>query len=101
MATLASTNITTAVTYNSEAPLAYGASGLQVEVFRAAGGAVADTVAITPRYSADIRSVLTEHPTTNNLSSTAANTNVTLTLTASAATSTTFDVWLLVKRSTV
>ena len=99
MATLASTNITSNVTYGGEVPLAYGQSGLQVEIYRAAGGAVGDTVAITPRFLSDVRTVMASQSATNSLT-TNANTNVTLTLTASAATNTTFDVWLLGKRST-
>lgn len=99
MATLASTNITSNITYNGEVPLAYGTSGLQIEIFRCASGAVGDTIAITPRFLSGIYSYDSGMPATSNLSTTG-STNVTLTLAASASTSATFDVWLLGKRST-
>jgi len=99
MATLASTNVSSAIAFGSQQPLAWGAGGLYVEVFTVAGGAVADTCAITPKFIADIRTV-DPGPWTNNLSTTAANTNVTLTMTASAATNTTYHVKIYGKRAT-
>lgn len=94
------TNITTAIAANAEQPYAYGQSGLEVEFFRVALGTVGDTIAITPRWSGNIVAVLNGPPATNNLSTTAANTNVTLTLLASGATNVNVDVQLLCRRLT-
>lgn len=85
MATLVSTNITTLIAANGEQPLAADASGLIVEYFRATGGAAADTIVLTPRWITNIVDVSCNYAVTDNLSITAANTNVTLTLQQSAA----------------
>lgn len=94
------TNITTAITANGEQPFAYGQAGLEVEFFRVALGTVGDTIAITPRWSGNIVAVLEGPPATNNLSTTAANTNVTMTLLAYGATNVNVDVQLLCRRLT-
>lgn len=99
MATLASTNITSALAANNEKPTAWGDSGLIVEFFKCAGGAVGDTVALTPTWITDIRIVSSNQTATDTLSQTAANTNVTLTLTASAATNVTFQAFIIGRRS--
>jgi hypothetical protein len=79
MATLAATNITTAIAPGGLVPHTDGA-GLYVEVFRVAGsGTAGDTIAITPRQIADIRYVRGNLPASDNLSQSAANTGVTLT----------------------
>lgn len=98
MATLASTNLTTAIAVNNEQPLAYGDSGLIYEVFKFAGGAASDTVALTPRFISDIRIVLVNAHASDNLTHTAANTNVTLTLAVSTVTSVTFQAVLIGRR---
>jgi len=98
MATLASTNITTAIAVDNSQPLAFGDSGLIIEIFKFAGGAAADTVAITPRWITDVRAVISNAHATDTLSQTAANTNVTLTLAASAATNVTFQVQIIGRR---
>lgn len=85
MATLVSTNITTLIAANGEQPLAADASGLIVEYFRVTGGAAADTIVLTPRWITNIVDVSANFAVTDNLSITAANTNVTLTLQQSAA----------------
>lgn len=99
MATLASTNITTALSAGGETPvMGFGDSGLLVEVFRVAGGTVGDTIAITPRFITDIRSAMSGNAASHALSTTAANTNITLTLIASVAASSVSDVWLYGRR---
>ncbi len=98
MASLSSTNISTAIAANSEQPLAFGDSGLIMEVFKVAGGAVDDTAALTPRFIADVRMVEANWAVTDALSQTAANTNVTLTLKASAATNLTFQARVIGRR---
>lgn len=98
MATLASTNISSAIAVNNERPLSFGESGLILEVFKCAGGAVGDTVAMTPQFITDVRMVESNQSATDALSQTAANTNVTITLTASAATNTTFQVRVIGRR---
>ena len=85
MATLVSTNITTLIAANGEQPLAADASGLIVEYFRVTGGTAADTIVLTPRWITNIVDVSCNYAVTDNLSITAANTNVTLTLQQSAA----------------
>lgn len=80
MATLASTNITTAVGPGGLIPLS-GRQGLYVEVFRVAGsGTAGDTIAITPRQIGDIRYVRGNIPASDGLSTSAGNTSVTLTV---------------------
>ena len=98
MATLASTNLTTAISATNERFLAFGEDGLICEVFKFAGGAAADTVAITPTFIKDIRIVLSNGFTSDGLTHTAANTAVTLTLTASVSTSVTFQAVLIGRR---
>jgi len=99
MATLGSTNITTAIYSDMSQPIAYGQAGLYVEFFRATYGTVGDTIAITPRWSNNIVAVLCAPPSSNNISTSAANTNVTFTLTVSGATTVTTDIQLLCRRS--
>lgn len=101
MATIASTNITGTVAVDGSKPIAFGgATGLVMEVFRVASGAAqTDTVVIAPRYISDIRIVESNVSASDNLSTTAANTNVTLTLgmvgTAATATIGAFQVRLV------
>lgn len=97
MATLASTNVTGFIPINGEQPLAYGEGGLLLETFRAQGGTVGDTIALTPRWISKIYSASGMLPASNNCS-TSGTTNVTLTLVASAATNVFFDVWLIGRR---
>ena len=86
MATLASTNVTTAIAPGGMIPLAE-ANGLYVEVFRVAGnGTAGDTIALTPRLITDVRYVRGNIPASDGLSQSAANTNVTLTLGATFTT---------------
>ena len=98
MATLASTNQTSAIAVNNTQPLGLGESGLLIEVFDVAGGSVDDTAALTPRWISDVRIVLTGACAVDNLDHTAANTNVTLTLKASAATTLTFQAVVIGRR---
>jgi hypothetical protein len=101
MATLASTNITTNINPNAEQPIAFGQAGLEIEFFRVALGGVADTIVLTPRWSGNIVAVQTGGlPASNNLTTSAANTNVTLTLLASGATNATADVQLICRQLT-
>lgn len=97
MATLANTNVTGFLSANKEEPIAFGLGGLLIEHFRCAGGAVADTVVLTPRYITSIKGVHAQQSSTSN-ASTSGTTNVTLTLTASAATNVTFDAWIIGNR---
>lgn len=93
MATLASTNVTGTIARDGGKPLSYGNSGLVFEVFRvASGGAAADTVALTPQYISDIGLVLPNVSASDNISTTAANTNVTLTLASGTSTIGAFQV---------
>jgi len=79
MATLAATNITSAIAPSGLVPHVDGA-GLYIEVFRVAGtGTAGDTIALTPRLIGDIRYVRGNIPASDNLSQSAANTSVTLT----------------------
>lgn len=98
------TNVTTQIAFNNEAPIAYGQAGLYIEVWRVAGGTVGDTIALTPKYIANIRSVIGTGglAASHNISTaaTASNTNVTFTLTASSATNVNFDITLLGQRNT-
>lgn len=98
IATLASTNLTTALAANAEQPLAFGEGGLICEVFKFAGGGAGDTAAMTPKFITDIRVVQCNAPASDGLSHTAANTSVTLTLAASVATSVTFQAFLIGRR---
>lgn len=97
MATLASTNVSSSLPVNGEEPLAFGGAGMLIEVFRCAGGAVGDTVALTPKYIKKIKTVISNQSASSN-ASTSGTTNVTLTLTASAATSVTFDAFVIGNR---
>lgn len=99
MATLGSTNITTAISANAEQPVAFGQGGLIIEFFRVTHGATNDTIAITPRWITDIRAVQgLGVAASNNLSTTAANTNVTFTIQAAGATTLFADVQLIGRR---
>lgn len=98
MATLGNTNITTAMSGQADQPIAFGEGGLIMEVFRATGGTTSDTVVIVPRFITDVRSVQSSNATTNTLSSSAANTQVTLTIEATTATTEAFDVWVFGRR---
>ena len=93
MATLASTAVT-AGELSSPFPLA---GGLALEVFRCAGGAAADTVALTPKFGRFVLGAWASQASTNGLSTLGTDTNVTLALTASSTTSVTFDAFLLVR----
>jgi hypothetical protein len=97
MATLASTNVTSSLSPNSEEPFAFGQSGLLIETFRCAGGAAADTVVLTPKYIKKVKTVIAGQAASSNPTTTGP-TNVTLTLLASAATSVTFDAWVIGNR---
>ncbi len=92
------TNITTSISANAEQPFAYGQAGMEVEFWRVALGTVGDTIALTPRWSSNIVAVLNGPPATNNLTTSAANTNVTFTLLASGATNVNVDIQLLCRR---
>lgn len=99
MATLSSTNISSTISANGETPISFTQSGLIMEVFRVQLGAVGDTIAITPQYITNIRTVQSGGAAfSHNVAATSTNTNVTLTLTASAATTTTADVQLIGRR---
>lgn len=97
MATLANTNVTRSLSANNEIPVAFGQGGLLIEHFRCAGGAVGDTVVLRPEVITSIKGVYAQQSSTSN-ASTAGTTNVTLTLTASAATTVTFDAWVVGNR---
>lgn len=87
MAVGTAVNITDTIAQGQQ-PIAYGGGPLEIEFFRVpftAGIALAETVAITPRFLSDVRFVQSNHPATDNLSLTVANTNVTLTLRTSIA----------------
>lgn len=89
MATLASTNVSTAIAPGGMIPVS-DSNGLYIEVFRVAGsGTAGDTIAITPMIIGDIRYVRGNLPASDDLSLTAKNTNVTLTQGASFATDST------------
>lgn len=98
MATLASTNVTGSISPGGEKPLMFGDSGLCLQVFTVAGGAVGDTAALTPdpTMSAVYYVLATQSATSNT--STTGTTNVTLTLTASASTATTFQAFVYGRR---
>jgi hypothetical protein len=101
MATLGSTYISQTIAPNAEHPLAWGDQGMIAEVWRvASGGANADTVVLTPRFITDIRYVDPNVSASDNLSTTAANTNVTLTLVNGAVTNTfgAFQVMIVGRR---
>ncbi len=90
---MASTNISSD-NFAKPFPLA---GGFLLEVWQAAGGAVDDTVAITPKFGRYVVAAMSGHSCSNNVGTNGTSTNVTLTLTASAATSVTFQVWLITK----
>jgi len=70
-------------------------SGFPIEVYRIQGGAAADTAAITPNRFDLVKAVI-GGPFSNNLPTGGTGaTNVTLTLRASAATTESYDVWLV------
>lgn len=99
MATLANTNISRTVSLDAQTPLAQGDSGMIIEVFRvASGGASGDTTVLVPTLITDIRMVLPNVGASDNLSTTAANTNVTLTLTSGTVTFGAFQVAVIGRR---
>lgn len=91
MATLASTQVVSHDAIGLPVPQ----SGLHIEVWRVAMGAVGDTAAIAPARGRFVVAAV-GGPATSNPSSLGTSTNVTLTLTASAATTATFDALLWV-----
>lgn len=104
MATLAFTNVSTAIAPGGVLPINFGGEdGLIIAFYRVQGGTVGDTVTITAAntgYSDDIRSCGGNVPATSGLG-TGANTQVVLTMVASAAsTSVNYDLFLICKRQT-
>lgn len=97
MATRASTNVSSAIAPGSVQPITVGEDGLYIEVFRVLGGTAGDTIALTPRWITDIRSVTSMIPASDNLSSSAANTNVTLTYGVAVTTTTTLSYCVEIK----
>lgn len=97
MATRASTNVSSAIAPGGVQPVTFGEDGLYIEVFRVLGGTAGDTVTLTPRYITDIRSVSGMIPVSDNLSATAANTNVTLTYGLAVTTTTTISYCVEIK----
>lgn len=97
MATRASTNVSSAIAPGGVQPITVGEDGLYLEVFRVLGGTAGDTVALTPRYITDIRSVTSMIPASDNLSATQANTNVTLTYGVAVTTTTTLSYCVEIK----
>jgi hypothetical protein len=97
MATRASTNISSAIAPGGIQPITVGEDGLYLEVFRVLGGTAGDTVALTPRYITDIRSVTSMIAASDNLSATQANTNVTLTYGVAVTTTTTLSYCVEIK----
>lgn len=90
MATLASTQVT-----QNSTGLPIPIDGLHLEVWRVAGGGVGDTATIVPARGRFVVTAVGSQSGTTSIS--APQTNVVFTLTASVATTTTFDVWLLVQ----
>lgn len=76
----------------------FGEGGLILEVFRVPGGAAADTVALTPNWIADIRTIVNPANFGHTLSSTAVNSAVTLTAGTGINTSLTYDIHLIGRR---
>jgi hypothetical protein len=97
MATRAATNVTTAIAPGGIQPITVNEDGLYIEVFRVLGGTAGDTVALTPRYITDIRSVTSMIPASDNLSTSAGNTNVTLTYGVAVTTTTTLSYCVEIK----
>lgn len=97
MATRASTHITTAIAPGGIQPIALDGSGLYIEVFRILGGTAGDTVTLTPRYITDIRSVTSMVPCSDNLSTSAGNTNIVLTYGVAVTTTTTLSYCVEIK----
>lgn len=91
MATLASTQVISHDALAQPVPQ----SGLHIEVWRVAMGAVGDTATIVPARGRFVVSAV-GGPATSNPSSLGTSSNVTLTLTSSAATTATFDTQLWV-----
>ncbi len=97
MATLSVSNITSNVTTDNGQPGNF--FGQPVEFFRvASGGASADTVAITPRFIRNIKTVMSELGTTNALVASNSASSVTLTLSTGTVTAAGFDVWIFGQR---
>lgn len=92
MATLASTQVTAS---SFAGPLPFG--GLNVELYRVAGGAVGDTATIAPSRGRYVLGCLSTGTASTTLSTAGTATNVVLTLLASAATDVTFDALLFVQ----
>lgn len=100
MATLAFTNVTTAIAAGGILPVSFGEDGLIVEFYRCQGGTVGDTTTIVPSdYVSTIRAVLGGDIAATDNISTSGNTSVVLTHCASAAsTSVNYSVALLCRR---
>lgn len=98
MATLASTNITTAIPSGTVGPLSFGEGGLILEVFRIPGGTAGDTCALTPSWIADIRTIVNPANFGHTLSSTSVNSAVTITAGTGVNTSLTYDVHVIGRR---
>lgn len=92
MATLASTQVTAGFLGS---PIAVG--GLNIELYRVAGGAVGDTATIAPSRGRYVLGCLSTGTASTTLSTAGTATNVVLTLLASAATDVTFDALLFVQ----
>lgn len=97
MATLASTNITTAVSAGGIGPMD-GVGGLILEVFRIPGGTAGDTCAMTPSWIADIRTIVNPANFGHTLSSTSVNSAVTITAGTGVNTSLTYDIHIYGRR---
>jgi hypothetical protein len=100
MATLAFTNITTAIAPGGILPVTFGEDGLVVEFFKCQGGTVGDTTTIVPsEFMSSIRAVLGSDIVATDNISTSGNTSVVLTHVASAAsTSVNYSVTLIGRR---
>lgn len=91
MATLGSTNVTASF---ANAPLALGP--FTFEIYRVTGGTVGDTATIAPSRGRYVVAAAGGPIASTTLSTAGTATNVVFTLTASAATTVTFDAWLLI-----
>lgn len=92
MATLGSTQVTAGF---FGAPIPVG--GVQIELYRVAGGAVGDTATIVPSRGRYVVGCLSTGTASTSLSTAGTSTNVVLTLLASAATDVTFDALLFIQ----
>jgi len=97
MATLSVSNITSNVTTDNGQPGNF--FGQPVEFFRcASGGASADTLVVVPRFIKNVKTVMTELSTFNNLVATSSASQVTLTLAIGTVTASAWDIWLFGQR---